>query len=246
MLQLMIPPSTAGLRSPNVCWRAAGLLALAFSLGACSSESEAGVQVQLMSERSVRAGEALAVGAGVLSVQELRWTSTEIELQGCPSALGALQRWLLPQAHAHGNSTPTLSAVPVIVNAVGTDTTRIGNLQPPAGRYCSLRYRVGPADGDALGLATAPNMRDHSFWLRGAAGPSATELTEFEFISERSLDVTLPIELELSRESPEVSVQLRLDPERWLAGLDASVLLAGSGGDMLFESFSVSLSARVE
>lgn len=208
------------------------------------------MHVELMSDQSVALAEVLPLGSGVLRVDDLRWTSTEIELLGCPSALGAVQRWLLPEAHAHGNSTPTLSAVPVVVNGTGTDllpaSSRIGNLSPPAGRYCSLRYQLGPADGDALGLGAVPHLRDHSFWLRGAAGPSAEELTDFELISERSLDVMLPIDVELSRSRPEVSVHFWLDDARWGSALDASTLLAGDGADTLFEAFSVSLSARVE
>lgn len=226
------------------------MLTLSLGASACSSESEAGVHVELMSDQSVELGVAMPLSAGVLRVEDLRWTSTEIELLGCPTALGAVQRWLLPEAHAHGTSTPTLSAVPVIVSGAGTDllpaTSRIGNLSPPAGRYCSLRYRLGPADGDALGLAIAPHLRDHSFWLRGVAGPSEQELTAFELLSERTLDVTVPLELELSRERPEVSVHLRLDAGSWLAALDAGVLLAGDGEDMLFAAFSSSLRARAE
>ncbi|MEY4548930.1 MAG: hypothetical protein RL685_5125 [Pseudomonadota bacterium] len=225
-----------------------GALALAFALlpCACSSHSSSGVHVELMSERSVVAGEDLAAGTGLLRVEELRWTSTEIELLGCPSAFQAVARWLLPEAHAHGESTSTLSATPVIVNAVGTDSTRIGNLLPPAGRYCSLRYQIGPADGDALGLSTAPHMRDQSFWLRGAAGPAGGELQPFELISQRVLDVTVPVDLELSADQPERSVQFWLDSERWLAGLDAAALAAGGGEDALLEAFRASLSARVE
>lgn len=227
-------------------------LALLLWLCACSSESESGVHVELLSERSVSAEQMLPARAGVLRVTELRWTSTEIELLRCPSALGAVQRWLLPEAHAHGNSTPTLSAVPVIVNGLSTEaapsSNRIGNLSPPAGRYCSVRYQLGPADGDALGLATAPDMRDHSFRLRGAAGPSEQELTELELSAVRVLDVTLPLELELSRDRPEVSLQFRLDPERWLAEVDAGALvdLDGDGAGALLDAFAAGLSVRVE
>lgn len=226
-----------------------GVLALAFVLSACSSESSSGVHVELMAVRSVSGGEPLPAGTGVLRVDELRWTSTEIELLGCPSAYRTLTRWLLPEAHAHGNSTPTLSAVPVIVNGVSTDAAtpaRIGNLQPPAGRYCSLRYRIGPADGDALGLATAPAMLEHSFLLRGASGPSEAELQPLELLSARILDVTLPVELELSRERPEVSLSFVLDSERWLSALDASALAAGGEEDALLDAFSASLAVQVE
>lgn len=256
MVQLMIPLPTASIPSPALRWRASGLLALVGWLCACSSESEAGVHVELMSELSVVAGEALPAGSGVLTVAQLRWTSTEIELLGCPSALGhverAVQRWLVPEAHAHGNSTPTLSAVPVIVNGVRTEATassnRIGNLQPPAGRYCSLRYQLGPADSDAVGLTTAPDMRDYSFRLRGAAGPTVDELTEFELFAERVVDVTLPIELELSRTRPEVSLHFRLDPRAWLAELDASAVTTpnGAGAGVLLDAFAAGLSVSVE
>lgn len=234
----------------NVSLRSSLGLALLLSASACSHHSEAGVHVELMAERSLPGGELLTAGSGRLQLEDVRWTSTEIELLGCPSALRAIQRWLVPEAHAHGESTSTLSATPVVVRGVGTDllepVPRIGNLEPPAGRYCSLRYQIGPADGDALGLTVVPQMLAKSFWVRGAAGPATGELTQFEFFSERTIDITLPIELELSADRPEVSLSFFVDLERWLANLDASALVGSNGAGALVDAFQGALSVRLE
>jgi hypothetical protein len=237
----MIPAPTAR-RGTGALAR---LLACSFCC-ACSASFEPGVHVELISQRTVAAGQELPAGSEVLRVEELRWTSSEIELEPCDSVYSSAVRWLLPEARAHGSSSPTRSASPFIVTATATDATLMGELEPPPGRYCSLRYRVAPADEDALGLTSAPDMLDRSFWLRGAAGPTTDDLRPFELVSRRALDVTLAVDLDLSTEHPQASVQFRLDPQRWLAGLSPSDLATGTGEVAFIEAFRAGLSVRVE
>jgi hypothetical protein len=204
------------------------------------------VRVELTSRSGLTAGEQFRSGLGSLRVRELVWTSSEIELVGCASALGSLARWLIPLAHAHGQSSPTLLAVPSVVRASASETVPMGGLAPPAGRYCTVRYRVAPADGDALGLSAVPEMLDHSFLLRGEFGSSAGDLQEFELLSQRAFDVSREIDLELSSEHPLAGVELRLDPERWLAGLDLGSVSAGAREEALMAMFGAALDVQVE
>jgi hypothetical protein len=204
------------------------------------------VRVELSSRGSLTAGESLRSGLGVVRVEQLWWTSSEIEIERCGGPLASLRRWLLPAAHAHGLSSPTRLAVPSVVSATLAGAAALGALTPPAGRYCSVRYRVGPADADTLGLSDAPEMRDQSFLLRGRFGTSAEELEPFELISQRAFDVTRQIDLELSAEHPQASLAFELDPERWFAGIDLGSLTGAAREEVLMASFRSALEVRVE
>lgn len=181
--------------------RRSSALAAIISAGlvACGASTEDGTRVEIVSAQiGVDAGQEVSAGGGRLRIDELAWTVSEVELLACQVAWRRVADWLLPSAHAHGTSTPTLLAVPTIESAVAHTDTVLGRLSPPAGPYCAVRYRLGPADADAEGLAALPEMLGHSLLLRGAFGEQTGELEPFELASQLPLVVDLPIEFDLS------------------------------------------------
>jgi hypothetical protein len=225
--------------------RGPGALGLAWLALACGSWTEAGVSVALVS-RGATAARPLASSAGVLRVRELFWTASEIELERCSDLASSLASWLLPAAHAHGGSSPTLLSVPSVVNGIVAESTALGALSPPAGRYCSVRYRVAPADADALGLQGSPEMLHRSLLLRGQWGSNADQLGDFELLSQRVFEVEREIDLELSFEHPQATLVLGLDPERWLGSLDLGPALGAAREAALLARFAAAFDVQVE
>jgi hypothetical protein len=211
---------------------------------ACGSAYEPGVQVELIVEPSLAADVSGRALGAELQIESLRWTSSEVELQRCFSPLASLGDWLIRPAHAHGDSSPTVLAVPTIVSALAAPTS-LGVLVPPAGRYCAVRYRVAPADADAVGLSAAPDMLGRSLLLRTAAGPLGSAEPR-ELASQNSFELTRSIELELSSEHRTASVHLGFDAQRWLEVIDVRSLVDRDTEDAIREAFESSFELWVE
>jgi hypothetical protein len=127
-------------------------------------------------------------------------------------------------AHAHGTGSPTRLGVPVVLDLLAGGDVRheVGVLAAPPGRYCGVAITVGPADGDALGLAAAPAMQGKSTLLAGAAGDGRLD-------GACTTTVTASVELEPFEVSAERR-QATLDLVIRTAGvLDAAALAAGDG-----------------
>jgi hypothetical protein len=205
------------------CQLLAGIASAGFS--ACAASSEQGTRVELVSASSgMDAGQEVSAGSGRLSIDELAWTVSEIELLACPGAWHRAAEWLLPSAHAHGTSTPTILAVPTVERALTHADTVLGRLSPPAGRYCGVRYRLGPADGDAHGLEQLPEMLGRSVLLRGSFGARAGELENFELQSQLPLVIELPIDFELSDSERTLSLRFERDGAALFQDVDFGML----------------------
>jgi hypothetical protein len=184
-------------------------------------------------------------GEARLRVDALYWTSAELELLPCQSAWRRAADWLLPPAHAHGESTPTLMAVPTIESAAATSEIALGELRPPAGAYCGLRYRIAPADADALGASESPDMLGRSLLLRGGLGSAGGELEPFALASSLSFDVERTVSFELSQARPEVTLHLVRDTAAAFETIQLDVLDAFARDKALLESFVASLTIEV-
>jgi hypothetical protein len=216
-------------------------------LAACAASSEQGTRVELVSTASgMDAGQEVSAGSGRLSIEELAWTVSEIELLGCPSAWQRAAEWLLPAAHAHGASTPTLLAVPTVERAMTHTDTVLGRLSPPAGRYCGVRYRLGPADADAEGLEQLPEMLGRSVLLRGSFGALAGGAEGFELESQLALAVELAIDFELSESERTLSLRFERDGAALFQDVDLGVLDGVRRELALLEALQTSLTVRVQ
>ncbi len=228
-------------------WRGLLPLLLVGAIG-CAGSSEGGTSVRLVSAGAgLSAGQVLSTrDAGWLRVDALYWTTSEVELLPCRSAWQRAARWLVPEAHAHGLATPTLLATPTVESAAATDDVLLGELRPPAGEYCGLRYRMAPADADAVDLGAAPEMLGNSVLLRGALGSAAAELEAFELSSGFGVEVELPLSLELTRERPEATIRFEHDPASGFEGLDLMGLAPGERDGTLLDAFAASLRIELE
>jgi hypothetical protein len=214
----------------------------------CGSDVQAGTQLQLVSApAALAAGQQLATAAGgVVRVDELYWTSAEVELLGCPDAWQRAVRFVLPEANAHGSSSPTLMATPTIESALTAVDVELAEMSPPAGRYCTVRYRLAPADRDAVGIDAAPDMLGSSFHLRGGVGPSPATLTRFEIVSEQAFDLAFDVALTLSATERTATLRFEHDPERWFGALDIATLTGDTSERAVLESFQAAIRLRVE
>jgi len=197
------------------------------------------------SPSALSSGEQLdSVPGQTLSVTEVQWTSVALELVPCPSAARWLSEGLIATAHAHGTSTPTRLAVPTIEWASSVDAVVLGTLRPPAARYCQVRYSVGAADADAVGIADAPEMERHSVLARGVDTSGDTPAA-FEIGGELSFDVTASVELDLSH-AEQVGVHIERDRSLWFAGVDLTTLDAAERARRLAENLRRSVAIRID
>ncbi|HVZ33856.1 MAG TPA: hypothetical protein VG963_15625 [Polyangiaceae bacterium] len=222
--------------------RAGLAAAVVASISACGAWSEPGVSVTLLAEPSA------AADAGIpgLELFELRWTSSEIELQACPGLVARAKDWLLPSAFAHGTSNPLRLAVPTVLSALGGPAIEIGELAPPGGSYCAVRYHVAPADDDAEGLLNAPAMRGMSLDVRGAFVDAGGVEQTFEILSQRTLDVSLPLELELSASRPRAHLVVRSAFDHWPSGREFAALASDQRERAAWQAFQASLEVSAE
>jgi hypothetical protein len=219
---------------------------VAATMVACGSAHGPGVQVELLSQQSTSADPDRSTATGVVRLSEMRWTSTEIEVIACSNALLDMKHWLVPAAYAHGTSTPTLQAVPTVVSAIGNARVHLGSLAPPAGHYCSVRYRVAPADRDAVGLTSAPAMLGTSLLIRGAIGQGDEEPRDFQVISQRAFDLSLDIDVTLSSDRAFAGLLFSCDTERLLRDIDVGSLAVDGDEEAILDAFKSSFGVRVE
>lgn len=226
------------------------LLYLAFTptLAGCGTSSEPGVALAVVS-----APAALVPGEGLSSVEgqslrlsELYWTTAAIELVPCTSLAARVWDVLVPSAYAHGVSTPLRLSVPVVERATTREEVRLGTLHPTAGHYCSVRYELGVADSDAVGLEVAPAMQGRSVDARGEAATAAETPAPFEISSRSQVEIERPIELDLSYEGASATLRIEHEKSAWFDGIDLALLDVNARERRLLENLGNSTSIHVE
>lgn len=214
-------------------------------LSACGSSSEPGAEVRVVSSPSaLSTGELLASVPGQsLSITEVQWTSVAVELVPCPSVARRLSEAFVGRAHAHGTSTPTRLAVPTIEWASSAEDVVLGTLHPPAERYCEVRYAVGAADADAVGIARAPEMVHHSLLARGY-NVSDDAPVEFEIGGRLAFEVLAPVDLDVSH-GERATVRIERDRAVWFAGIELSTLDEAGRARRFAENLRQSIALQV-
>jgi hypothetical protein len=218
------------------------LLLLALGGAACGDREEGTALVLTLAHAPARGAEVdgegrhftLASGARV-TLHEGWVTLASVEVLPCPeSALRHPWRWLapVPTAHAHGTASPTRLATPHVSSLARPDgePLTLGELHPPAGRYCSARLIFGPADADAEDLPPDVDMVGRSLRLTGEVQPPDAQSPAALALVARGVavvDVPLDPPLVLDAGTLRATLPLTLAYDRWLEDVE----LAGDGAD---------------
>lgn len=205
---------------------------------ACGTSAEPGVEVRFVSLPVALSSPSPQEGTAgqQVSLEATEWTTAEVELLPCTTALNVVMDWLVPNAYAHGAASPTRLAIPTVERASATDEVLLGSIEPPAGRYCGVSYRLDAADDDAQGLEESPDMLGRSFAARGRFAMDGAEPADFEVVSARPRTEEYPLEFELSESHRQVTLAIGHHSERWFAGVDLTASASEREAELV-ESF---------
>jgi hypothetical protein len=214
----------------------------------CGSSSEPGVSLRVVSRAvGLEAGTSVQNDLGFsFALTTALFTNVAFEIVPCKSAARRLWDAAVPDARAHGVSTPTRLSVPRVEDALAADALELGELSPPAGRYCALSLEFGPADSDAEGLSVAPDALGKSLLLRGRASSSSGTDEAFAIESAMALESTRELELALNEAHREVTLVVEHAPERWFDGVDLAIASGSELERRLLENLDRSLAVHVE
>jgi hypothetical protein len=228
--------------SPSRCLFA-GLL-----LAACSSETQRGIEVRLLSEPGELSTPATVrtLNDAVVRLDALSWTYTEVELVPCTTLSRRAYDWLVPNAQAHGASTATRLSAPVVQSLGSREPAVFGVLRPPAARYCALKVTLAAADEDAAGLSQNPSMLAKSLDVRGAFGDAAPSLRDFASSTSASAHASVPLDLDLESEPRDVALALTRDPAGWFTHLDPEAGPGPALSEGVLQRFAASTRVRAD
>ena len=181
-------PRWSGLeaRYTNGMWRFVALFALGSALLGCASET-AGIEVSF--ELAPGALAATTPDGRPLSLEAASLALGSVELVACEAGSDVQSTSTGTLSILHVEGSPTLLGVSAILDLKGAAAAvPLGALQPPPGRYCSIRHRYFAADVDAIGL-DARHEVGSTLVVRGAVGGSP-----FVIHAAASLDVVTPLE----------------------------------------------------
>lgn len=165
--------------------------------------------------------EATDLDVGVQSVELVTCDA----INGEHRALPGFAELLTPDALAHGISTSTLSAVPVLVRALPERGGVLATLTPPPGEYCALRIEIGPLDGDARDLGDETTMIGASIEAGGRyrAG-DVTDWTSFHWSTAARATISRAFAepLVLGEKSRHLRFEVTPNVVHWFTSLDMS------------------------
>lgn len=159
---------------------------------------------------------------------------SRVELLPCTQARlwPALRSLLGTQvAYAHGFSTPTVWAVPQVLDLLDTSSriVSVARMQPPPDDYCQARIWIDVADADAVALPADVPMVGHSIALEGSfAAPDESAWHPFRYVTSGLDHVDLSfvngegktVQLSLSSSHLRAEVHLELGYRAILDGLE--------------------------
>ena len=176
---------------------------------------------------------------------------SRVELQPCEedtarAALRGLREllWPVSVAHAHGENTPTVLAVPNVLDLIDEDrnTIALARMEPPPGEYCGVILTADAADDDAVGLPGDGSLDGRTLLAEGVfVAPGEGTEQPFSYSSELEDEVELPFvdtggeptRLRLSADAPMAELRLEVGYYGMLDGIDLAE------PDALVDSFRV-------
>lgn len=205
---------------------------LGLSVGACDDhDHEEGLEVAV----ALRAAGPSQASAWVnregftVRVTEAYVATTSVELVACETTafrrvLRALPGTLgEPLARAHSAASPTRLGDPVVEDALRSPGAEVsyGAIKPPPGDYCSVRWGVGPADGDAEGLPAGVDVVGKTLLIRGTYEKPGGAPVPFEIASRGAFELPLTFAVaRLGEDRRELRVAILRDQKAWFDGVD--------------------------
>jgi hypothetical protein len=143
------------MRMPLATRVTAVMALLGAALGACSGTNDRGIEVRVeLVATPVAPGVSPRLTRALLN-------SSAIELVSCGPSAAASRRWrdlFERRAEAHVRSSPTRLGAPLVMDLTTGELRAQGTLGPPPGRYCAIKWEVGPADNDAPGVEAGADI----------------------------------------------------------------------------------------
>ncbi|ATB39866.1 lipoprotein [Cystobacter fuscus] len=169
-----------------------------------------------------------------------------------PCQRSSAWKWLralspIGTAEAHSEGSPRKLGTPYVVGLTLADgeALALGTLRPPPDSYCRVHLVFAPADADAEGLGTQPDMEGKTLVLEGERIPADGGPT-VPFHLETSDVINAEVSLEgltLSPESLEANRTLHLAYDQWLDGVDF-VATGGSATNQILSNLARSVSLQ--
>jgi hypothetical protein len=162
-----------------------------------------------------------------ITLRRAQLTLSSVELLACQTS--SAWKWLralspIGTAEAHSKSSPQKLGTPYVTGPGPADgeVLALGTLRPPPGSYCRAHLVFAPADADAEGLDSRPDMVGKTFllegeWLPAEGGPARA----FHLETDGLINAEVMLEgLTLTPDALEASRTLHLAYDRWLDGMD--------------------------
>ena len=212
-------------------WASLCLLGALF-LSACDDAAEGPAAVDLFVAHTPLAAPAEVMNDLGYRIELDRWVavSASIELRPCDASASIF--WGIIGGTAAAHVTPTLyraggSAQPRDLLGAGA-ATLFGQLTPPAGDYCQVRYASSPADADLEGSGGGASLLGKSMVISGRYTPPGGAIAvPFALSTTLGTRVELP-EVAASSAAPlftlrpgeQLTVTVTLDPAAMFDGID--------------------------
>ena len=264
-------PSSRGqtqfLRGPHLRRRArtAAIGALSLALGllgfACAGSSSEGIVVTLRTDPAkvppaatfdTDLGYRVVVSKAYVNLSSLEIFSCDAPLASSFSdraARGIRDVFTLERrAYAHTEGSPTKLGTPLVEAFTGQGNgSSVGELRPPAGRYCRVLQSLQAADGDARGLPTDVSMVGKTMYVAGTYAKGGQAPVPFEAESTASFDASKDLAFELSTTGTRnVTVVLTRDTTHWFDGIDFATLGKRDVAKRIVDAMAESYGARLD
>ncbi len=155
--------------------------------------------------------------------------------------------WLIPQAFAHAQATPTQLGVPNVIDLLSGDGNllKLGEIYPPPSTYCGATVELMKADEDTQYLPKETPMLNKVLYIEGEYIPIGKS-DAIPFIIDlsktpRPRNLKFPVSLILSSTKRAAQINFQINYDRWFDGVDFNMLDQESQKDFLLNNVTASI-----
>lgn len=155
--------------------------------------------------------------------------------------------WLIPQAVAHAQETPTQLGVPNVIDLVSEDghLLKLGEIYPPPAAYCGATVELMKADDDTQHLPKETPMLNKVLYIEGEYLPIGKS-EPIPFVIDlsktpRPRNLKFAVSLILSSTKRTADINFQINYDRWFDGVDFNALSQESQKDFLLNNVTASV-----